>query len=356
MRLVSSKRDLAEQLLAFPDAHPYAQWTGTPLALGGDCRRRSTGSQERLDRGVSAELAWLLPGLEPRRVPRLQGRARCHASMEGNALLDWQWPDGGWNCDRHPDASRSSFHESVIPALGLATYAHLTGDADARAAAERTAENSCWGTGCSDLDRPASGSTRPGWCCTIPPTGTTTSCRDFGCWSQWTGSPTLSAADALEVLERARRPRRSVLGPPMVLEPPASRRQLGGRDQEPAPERASDRRTHRYRREKRSGVVSRPAAGCRLRLLVTGRRGLAVSGRSLLRGRASRASCRVWSAPLKGHPRAGGQRHLHGSSALRRHRADAQVTLRRLGTDGPGGRPSSRIAAARRTATRRTGS
>lgn len=158
---VDSKRDLVEQLLVFPDAHPYAKWTGTHWRLVEIADAAVPVSKERLDPGVSAELAWLLPGLEPNRVPRLKGLARRHASMEGNAryalcrlgyvrdprtrqlvdaLLDWQWPDGGWNCDRHPDASRSSYHESAIPALGLATYAHLAGDADARAAAERTAE------------------------------------------------------------------------------------------------------------------------------------------------------------------------------------------------------------------------
>jgi hypothetical protein len=54
--------------------------------------------------------------------------------------VEWQWPDGGWNCDRRETAHRSSFHESVTPALGLAAYAGRTGDADALAAALRTAE------------------------------------------------------------------------------------------------------------------------------------------------------------------------------------------------------------------------
>ncbi|WP_163544681.1 hypothetical protein [Occultella kanbiaonis] len=110
---------------------------------------------------MASELAWLMPGLAPDRVLRVGGRARRHASIEGNAvyalsrlgyagddrtgrlvdaLLDWQWPDGGWNCDRHPGAWRSSFHESAIPALGLATYAAATGAVAARRAAERTAE------------------------------------------------------------------------------------------------------------------------------------------------------------------------------------------------------------------------
>ena len=132
--------------------------------IGGWWRSPTPGvpvDRERLDGAVRSELAWLLPGLDPETVLRLSGRARRHGSIEGNAvyalcrlgfvdhpgtrqlveaLLDWQWPDGGWNCDRHRDAWRSSFHESAIPALALATYAGLTGDAAAQHAAERTAE------------------------------------------------------------------------------------------------------------------------------------------------------------------------------------------------------------------------
>ena len=74
-------------------------------------------------------------------VPIIDGRARRCASQEGNAiwstvklgiadarvyelarnLLKWQWPDGGWNCDRRAEAVTSSFWESLIPlrALGL---------------------------------------------------------------------------------------------------------------------------------------------------------------------------------------------------------------------------------------------
>jgi hypothetical protein len=55
-------------------------------------------------------------------------------------LLEWQWPDGGWNCDIGASGRRSSFHESVTPALGLAAYAEVTGDLDAEAGARRTAE------------------------------------------------------------------------------------------------------------------------------------------------------------------------------------------------------------------------
>jgi hypothetical protein len=37
-------------------------------------------------------------------------------------LLLWQWPDGGWNCDRRPGASKSSFYETLLPMRGLAAH------------------------------------------------------------------------------------------------------------------------------------------------------------------------------------------------------------------------------------------
>jgi hypothetical protein len=158
---VSAETDLVEQLLAFPDSHPYRKWTGTHWRLVELADSGVPVDRDRLDAAVRSELDWLQPGLDPASVLRIDGRARRHGSIEGTAvyalcrlgfvehpgtrqlveaLLDWQWPDGGWNCDRHHDAWRSSFHESAIPALALATYADLTGDAAARQAAERTAD------------------------------------------------------------------------------------------------------------------------------------------------------------------------------------------------------------------------
>jgi len=155
------KDELVEQLLQFPSTHPYAKWVGSHWRLVEIADTGLPVPKHRLKEGVNAELGWLLPGLEPRRVPRIAGRARRHGSIEGNAvyalsrlgyedhpgtrqlvaaLLDWQWPDGGWNCDQRPDVTRSSFHESVTPALGLVHYARVTGDAEACRAAERTAE------------------------------------------------------------------------------------------------------------------------------------------------------------------------------------------------------------------------
>jgi hypothetical protein len=93
-------------------------------------------------------------------VPQIRGRYRRCASQQGNALyfltrlgiadpradslaerlLHWQWPDGGWNCDRRPEADTSSFMETMLPMLGLAAYAQDRKSAPAAEATERAAE------------------------------------------------------------------------------------------------------------------------------------------------------------------------------------------------------------------------
>ncbi|MHB9023890.1 MAG: hypothetical protein ACYC7E_06890 [Armatimonadota bacterium] len=93
-------------------------------------------------------------------VPTVQGLPRCHGSQMGNTLnamltlgftdertdrlaehlLRWQWPDGGWNCDRTPGAHVSSFHETWLPLRALARYGKARGHAGALQAASRAAE------------------------------------------------------------------------------------------------------------------------------------------------------------------------------------------------------------------------
>jgi hypothetical protein len=158
---VTAKREPVDTLLQFPDAHPYKKWWGTHWRLVELADLDTPVPPERVQRGVDQVVAWLLPTLDEIPCGSDEGRPRRHASMEGNAvyafsrlgfadqpstrrlveaLIVWQWPDGGWNCDRRRTASRSSFHESVTPALGLAAYARANGDGAARAAADRTAD------------------------------------------------------------------------------------------------------------------------------------------------------------------------------------------------------------------------
>jgi len=93
-------------------------------------------------------------------VPRVNGRYRRCASQQGNALffltqlgllderrrnlverlLRWQWPDGGWNCDKNPAADTSSFMETMLPMRGLALHARVNNDPAAKKAALKAAE------------------------------------------------------------------------------------------------------------------------------------------------------------------------------------------------------------------------
>ena len=56
------------------------------------------------------------------------------------SLVSWQWPDGGWNCDRRASGRRSSVHETLPPAWGLHEYWQATGAEWAEHAAGRAAE------------------------------------------------------------------------------------------------------------------------------------------------------------------------------------------------------------------------
>ena len=93
-------------------------------------------------------------------VPTIHGRTRRCASQEANTLwsmlmlgfidehadrlaenlIRWQWPDGGWNCDKNPSASKSSFHETWLPLRALSLYGRVRGNTAACGAAERAKE------------------------------------------------------------------------------------------------------------------------------------------------------------------------------------------------------------------------
>jgi len=63
-----------------------------------------------------------------------------HVEQLVDLLLEWQWPDGGWNCDKKPQAHHSSFYESLIPLRGMNAYAQATGDPRVQKSVERVVE------------------------------------------------------------------------------------------------------------------------------------------------------------------------------------------------------------------------
>ena len=141
--------------------HPYTKWIGAHWRLVSLVELGVPSDDPRLGPMLDHVLDWLTGGDRLSRIGQVAGRTRRCASQEGNALavcsrlglagddrvrslagalVRWQWPDGGWNCDRRPEASHSSFHETHPPIWGLYEYARATAHEDAASAARRGAE------------------------------------------------------------------------------------------------------------------------------------------------------------------------------------------------------------------------
>jgi len=141
--------------------HPYAKWVGAHWRLVSLVELGVPVDDPRLPPLVEHVLTWLTGRERLACIGEVAGKTRWCASQEGNALavcsrlglasdervrsladalVTWQWRDGGWNCDPRPQAEHSSFHETHAPIWGLHEYAETTGDRDAAAAARRGAE------------------------------------------------------------------------------------------------------------------------------------------------------------------------------------------------------------------------
>lgn len=139
---------------------PYEKWDGAHWVMASLADIGYPPGDEALVPWRQCVYNWLLSAEHERKVPCIEGRYRRCGSQEGNAvyyllalgladegtdrlvrnLIKWQWPDGGWNCDKKPSAVNSSFHETLIPLRALALHARLTGNEESAAAAERAAD------------------------------------------------------------------------------------------------------------------------------------------------------------------------------------------------------------------------
>ncbi len=149
--------------------HPYAKWYGAHWVLAALADLGYPMGDGKLIPLREQVYEWLFSKGHMEYVRRhevyagpytvVKGLTRAHASMEGNAvyylfalgladdrtsalsdrLLAWQWPDGGWNCDKRGGAHRSSFTESLIPMRGLA-YSSMAKGGEARDAVRRAGE------------------------------------------------------------------------------------------------------------------------------------------------------------------------------------------------------------------------
>lgn len=140
--------------------HPYSKWNGAHWVLATLADLGYPSGDQNLIPLREQVYAWLLGESHRKGIKTIAGRVRRCASQEGNALyalltlgladerteelaqglIQWQWPDGGWNCDKNPAATNSSFMESLLPLRALALHAQLTGNSRSREAAERAAD------------------------------------------------------------------------------------------------------------------------------------------------------------------------------------------------------------------------
>ncbi len=140
--------------------HPYTKWYGAHWVLADLADIGYPSSDQELVPLREQVYRWLFGRSHTKRIISLEGRIRRCASQEGNALFallalgladdrteqlagrlhQWQWPDGGWNCDKNPEAVNSSFMESLIPLRALVLHARRTGSDRSRAAAQRAAD------------------------------------------------------------------------------------------------------------------------------------------------------------------------------------------------------------------------
>jgi hypothetical protein len=140
--------------------HPYNKWFGAHWVLSLLADLCYPAGDTTLKPLLEQSYAWLLSKGHFDQIKTINNRVRRCASQEGNCiyyslalgladdrteelvarLIKWQWEDGGWNCDKRPEASKSSFNETLIPLRGLARYASQSGDPKARQAVEKAAE------------------------------------------------------------------------------------------------------------------------------------------------------------------------------------------------------------------------
>jgi hypothetical protein len=141
--------------------HPYQKWMGAHWRLVSLVELGVSAAEPHTMAALESELSWLASDGDPHDALNIRDRYRVHGSVYANPLavatrlgkatdprvrrlaerlMLSQWPDGGWNCDRHPEADHSSFYESVTPMWALSEFARAVKDEASAAAAQRAAQ------------------------------------------------------------------------------------------------------------------------------------------------------------------------------------------------------------------------
>ena len=120
----SSLMPMREQFYDWLFSKEHLKFPRSLLIPGQEDRFRRCASQEAYAIWYALKL-----GLEDEKTDELVRR-----------LKQWRWPDGGWNCDKRPEARISSYHETVLPIRALSLYGRIKGDRESLAIARNAAE------------------------------------------------------------------------------------------------------------------------------------------------------------------------------------------------------------------------
>jgi hypothetical protein len=139
---------------------PYKKWFGAHWVLVALADLDYPKNDHSLIPLKEQVLNWLLSDDYLRLITVIGNITRIHASIDGNAiyallklgladqridilidrLLQTQWPDGGWNCDKKSSGKTSSFMETLIPFRALVLHAKITGNSRSKEAADKASE------------------------------------------------------------------------------------------------------------------------------------------------------------------------------------------------------------------------
>lgn len=140
--------------------NPYQKWYGTHWVLAQLADIGYPPGDQNLIPLREQVYHWLFSDRHLSSIRVINGLTRRCASQEGNVvyslaklgltdartetlvdnLIRYQWPDGGWNCDKNPSAINSSFMESLIPFRALAIYGKTKNHSGALKAAKKASE------------------------------------------------------------------------------------------------------------------------------------------------------------------------------------------------------------------------
>jgi hypothetical protein len=137
--------------------HPYKKWYGTHWVLSALADLDYPTKDLSIQPLIEQVYHWIMSSSYKKYWKIVAGKMRTHPCQIGNALYyiiklgyydvrvdelvqwlkNWQWEDGGWNCDSKPKAKVSSFIPTTLVIRGLNQYYQLTRDSEVKTMIQR---------------------------------------------------------------------------------------------------------------------------------------------------------------------------------------------------------------------------